>query len=289
MTFRFLAVVIALLLVFFVPRVRTWRDWRWFERWMAQCGNTRGVGRILLVLAPPVVVVAIIGGLLGSASWLTIAWLAFAVLVLIYTLGPRNLEADIDAVLMAEGRLERVLVAQNLRVHADDDAALLLEPPVLVEASVSSALKRRFGVVFWFMVLGPGGALLYRAAQRLGDDADTDADSRSAARRFAETMDWPAAHLMVFAMALVSDFDAVIGAWRAWHISPTRSPWTFDSGFLGAVARAGVRADVEAGDDGELDIDNPMLELADTRRLLLRVLLVWLAVLALLVLAGWIV
>lgn len=288
MTFRFLAVVIALLLVAFVPQVRTWRDWRWFDRWVEQCGNVHGAGRVLLVLAPPAIVVAIIGALLGSANWLALVWLAFAVAVLIYTLGPHNLEADIDAVLASEGLVERAHAAQALRVHADDDAVLPLEPAALVEASVCSALKRRFGVVFWFVVLGPAGALLYRLAQRLGDHADTDADSRSAARRFAEALDWPAAHLMVFAMALVSDFDAVIGTWRAWHASPTRSPWAFDPGFLGAVARAGVKADVEAGDDGAPDTDNPMLELLDARRLLLRVLLVWLAVLALLVLAGWV-
>ncbi|HET6588061.1 MAG TPA: beta-lactamase induction protein [Oleiagrimonas sp.] len=288
MTFRFLAVVIALLLVAFVPQVRTWRDLRWFDHWIVQCGNVRGVGRLLLVLAPPVIVVAIVAALLGSAYWLTLVWLAFAVAVLVYTLGPRNLEADIGAVLASEGLVERAHAAQALRVHTDDDAVLSLRPAALVEASVCSALKRRFGVVLWFVVLGPAGALLYRLAQHLGDHADTDVDSRSAARRFADIMDWPAAHLMVFAMALVSDFDAVIGTWRAWHKSPNRSPWTFDAGFLGAVARAGVEADVEAGDDGAPDTDNPMLELLDARRLLLRVLLVWLAVLALLVLAGWV-
>ncbi len=287
MTFRFLALVIALLLVLRVPQVRAWRDLRWFDRWTTQCDGVHGAGRVLLVLAPPVVAVAVLGALLGSADWLAIAWLAFAVLVLVYTLGPRHLEADIDAVVEAEGHAEREQAAQHLRVHADDDAALPLAPAALVEAGVGSALKRRFGVVFWFVVLGPGGAFLYRLAQRLGEAADTDADSRSAARRFAGAMDWPAAHLMVFAMALVSDFDAVIGAWRDWHRSPARPPWTFETGFLGAVARAGVDADVEAGDDGAPDVDNPVLELADTRRLLMRVLVVWLAVLALLVVAGW--
>lgn len=94
---------------------------------------------------------------------------------------------------------------------------------------------------------------------------------------------------MVFAMALVSDFDAVIGAWREWHRSPTRSPWTFESGFLGAVARASVDADVAAGDEGETDTANPVLELTDTRRLLLRILLVWLAVMAVIVLLSWVI
>lgn len=287
MTFRLLALVIALSLVATLPLVRQWRDLRWLPWWAARCEGTRGAGRVWLVLAPPAVLVAIIGIIFSSADWLAVIWLAFAVLTLIYTLGPRYLEADIDAVLTASSRDEAARAAQALRVHADDDAALPLDSAALVEATVLSSLKRRFGVVFWFLLLGPGGAVLYRLAQSLGQHADTDAESRGAARRFAEGMDWPASHLMVFAMALVSDFDAVIGAWREWHRSPTRSPWTFESGFLGAVARASVDADVAAGDEGENDTDNPVIELTDTRRLLLRVLLVWLAVMAVLVLLAW--
>src|SRR5690625_862878 len=287
MTFRLLALVIALLLVATLPLVRHWRDLRWFEWWTARCEGTRGAGRVWLALAPPAVLAAIVGLIFSSADWLAVIWLAFAILVLIYTLGPRYLEADIDAVLGAENREQASVAAQALRVHADDDAALPLTPSALVEATVLSALKRRFGVVFWFLLLGPGGAVLYRLAQRLGGHADTDAERRGAARRFAEGMDWPASHLMVFAMALVSDFDAVIGAWREWHRAPTRSPWTFEPGFLGTVARAGVDADVAAGDEGENDTGNPVIELTDTRRLLLRVLLVWLAVMAVLVLLSW--
>lgn len=289
MTFRLLALLVALAVVWWVPQVRMWRDLRWFRRWQAQCGNVRGAGRVLLVLAPPTIAVIVVAAILGSADWLGIVWLAFAVVVLVYSLGPRHLEGDIDAVLEAEGPAEREAAAQALRVHADDDAALPLTAAALVEAAVGSALKRRFGVVFWFMLLGPGAALLYRLAQQLGDRADTDPDSRGAARRFAAAMDWPAAHLMVFAMALVSDFDAVVDAWRDWHRSPTRPPWPFETGFLGMVARAGVRADIAAGDEDGSDLAAPLLALADARRLLGRVLLVWLAVLALGVLAGWVV
>lgn len=287
MTLRLLAVLIALLLVAWVPAVRGWRNHAWFDRWVVQCGDARGAGRVLLVLAPPAIVAAVIGAVLGSVAWLAIVWLAYAVLVLLYTLGPRHLESDIDAVLAAPDAYARLQAAQALRVHADDDAALPLHPAALVEAAVLSALKRRFGVVFWFLLLGPAGAVLYRFAQRLGDAADTDEDSRASARRCAEAMDWIPSHLMVFAMAIVSDFDAVMGAWHAWRRSPTRSPWMLESGFLGAVARASVDADVVAGDEGITDTASPGLELADTRRLLLRMLLVWLAATAIVVIISW--
>jgi AmpE protein len=286
MALRLLAVLIALALVAWLPQLRGWRDFRWFRAWTAQWGDSSGAPRVALALLPPVVLVAVVGFVFGRIPAFGVLWLLFAVLVLLYTLGPRRLEADIDAVLQAPDRPQREAMAQALRVDADG-APLPLAAPELVEAAVLSALKRRFGVLLWFLLLGPAGAMLYRLAQRLANDPAPDPASRSAARRVAEVLDWLPAHLMVFAMALVSDFDAVMNAWRRWHADPARSSWAFEPGFLGAVARAGVDADVEAGDGYAEDVSDPMLELSDVRRLLLRVLVVWLAVAAILVLAGW--
>jgi AmpE protein len=117
--------------------------------------------------------------------------------------------------------------------------------------------------------------------------ASSTTRGRAAARRLGEILDWPAAHLMVLAMALVSDFDAVTRAWRTWHADPGHAARSFDPGFLSAVARASVDADVEAGDAETEDTSDALAELGDTRRLLHRVLMVWLAVAALVVLGGW--
>jgi AmpE protein len=288
MALRLLAALIALLLVTQLPRLGAWRDLRWFRAWTAQCGDSSGAARVVLVLLPPVLLAALIAFALRQAPLLAVLWLLFGVLVLIYTLGPRSLEADIDAVLHAPDRASRESAAHALRVDIDAPA-LTFDAPELVEAAVLSALRRRFGVLLGFLLLGPAGALLYRLAQRLAENPDLDAASSAAARRFAEVLDWLPAQCMVFSMALVSDFDAVMQAWRAWYAAPGRSPWAFAPGFLGAVARAGVDADVEAGDGYAEDVSDPLLELADARRLLTRVLIVWLVVAAILVLAGWVV
>jgi AmpE protein len=179
------------------------------------------------------------------------------------------------------------VAAQNLR-SVPEGAPRSFTSAELVEAAVMAALRRRFGVLFWFFLLGPAGALAYRLAWVTADSDDRiDPRTRHAARRFAFALDWIPAHLMVLAMALVSDFDAVVGTWRRWHGHPARAPWELDPGFLAAVARSGVDADIVAGDGPIADIHDPLVELADARRLMLRVLIVWLAVVALIVLAGW--
>ena len=288
MAIRLVAALIVLLLAFSSRELVRWRDFGWFRTWLARTHFAVGGGRIALAMALPVVACALVQGALRGWGF-GIASAAFAVIVLLYTCGPREPEADIDAVLAAEDGPAREEAAQNLREETNA-GPLPFTAPAVVEAAVLAGLRRRFGVLFWFFVLGATGALLYRLTRiAASDSAALDLRARDAARRFAAAMDWLPAHFMVLAMALVSDFEAVLRAWRDWHAQPGRSPWELEPGFLAAVARSGVDADIEAGDGGAVaDTGDPLEELADARRLLIRVLVVWLAVVALIVLAGWV-
>ncbi|HVX05584.1 MAG TPA: beta-lactamase induction protein [Rhodanobacteraceae bacterium] len=278
------ALIVLLVLIVWPGNVANLRQFGWYHRWLGVLDFAEGGGRIALALIPPVVVCAVIAHFLQG--WLlVVAALAFAVLILFYTFGPRELEADFEAVLHDDDPATRLVTAQNLR-SVPDGAPRAFTAPELVEAAVMASLRRRFGVLFWFFLLGPAGALGYRLAWVTTET--TDPRTRHAARRFAYALDWIPAHLMVLAMALVSNFDAVSGTWRAWHGQPGHSMENLDPGFLAAVARSSVDADIEAGDGPSTDTHDPLIELADARRLMLRVLIVWLAVVALIVLAGWV-
>ena len=107
-------------------------------------------------------------------------------------------------------------------------------------------------------------------------------------------MDWPVGQLMTFAMALVGNFDTVVGAWK----DNGGASFDMDAEFLAAAGRASVRAEVaeQAEEYIEEGLAAPDLaqqlgelpELRDAMSLVWRVLLLWLAVLALFVLAGWV-
>lgn len=286
MATKLVAALIALVLVSAVADIARYRDYGWFRAWLLRLESVHGALRVALAVLLPVLLCALL--MLGLQHVLFgLGGLAFALLVLVYALGPRELERDIDAVLHAPDRPQREAAAQALRAD-EASAPVAFDAPSLVEAAVLSALKRRFGVLFWFFVLGPAGALLYRLAQlAAGPDEALDEPGRAFARRAASALDWIPAHLMALAMALAADFDAVVGAWRAWHAEGGHSPWEFECGFLGAIARAGVDADVVAGDGYAHDTHDPLGELEDARHMLLRVLVVWLAVVAVIVLAGW--
>lgn len=278
------ALIVLLVLIVWPGKIAKLRQFGWYHRWLGALDFVEGGGRVALALVVPVAACAVIAHSLQG--WLlVVAALAFAVLVLFYTFGPRELESDFEAVLQADEPADRLAAARNLR-SVPEGAPRAFTAAELVEAAVMASLRRRFGVLFWFFLLGPAGALGYRLAWVTTETPDPR--TRHAARRFACVLDWIPAHLMVLAMALVSNFDAVIGAWRAWHAQPGHSMQNLDPDFLAAVARAGVDADIEAGDGPPgTDTHDPLAELADARRLMLRVLVVWLAVVALIVLAGW--
>lgn len=278
------ALIVLLVLIVWPGNVAGFRRFGWYRRWLGVLDFVEGGGRVALALLPPVLVCAAIAWLLHG--WvLALAALAFSVLILFYALGPRELESDLEAVLHGADPAARMAAAANLQC-VPDGAPRAFTAPELVEAAVMASLRRRFAVLFWFFLLGPAGALGYRLAWVTTDA--TDPRTRQAARRFASALDWIPAHLMVLAMALVSNFDAVTGAWRAWHAEPAHSMGDLDPDFLAAVARSGVDADIAAGDGASTDTHDPCVELADARRLMFRVLIVWLAVVALIVLAGWV-
>ncbi len=287
MAIHLLAVLIALGLLHVAPQLASWRRDGLFRRWVRQLSDTSGAGRVVLALLPAVVVCALLVWLFSHTALGELPRLLFAVIVLLYCFGPREFERDLEAILAAPDGVNREAAAQAL---ADDGSMVAWNAPALGEAIAYAALRRRFAVLLWFFLLGPVGALLYRLAQTLGrsDSLALDADSERAAGYLANALDWLPAQLLTFTLAVVGHWDAVINAWRRWHIQATPTCWyERGPGFLGAAAQADVLIDIEAGDGYAEEHSDPLDELRRLRSALLRALLAWLSVVALLVIGGW--
>ncbi|MGH8174062.1 MAG: regulatory signaling modulator protein AmpE [Rhodanobacteraceae bacterium] len=288
-----LAIVLVLATAHAMPDLSRLRDFSWLRIWLARWtgdGASNETRPVLLLVALVFALCALIQAALDDVLF-GLPLFAFAVIMLFFCWGPRELNADVDAVLKAPDRDQRLAAAQALRPDPADEP-LPLEATALVEATFASALSRWFGVLFWFVVLGPAGALGYRMVQLLARNRafaeGVDARQRELLERTARIFDWAPAHLVAMTLALASDFDAVMRTWREYHAAHGQGYFTLDLGFLGALARAGVDADVIAGDGYAADVNDPLNELADARAVLRRILIAWLAVLALMVLAGWV-
>jgi AmpE protein len=303
MSTTLIAVVIALVVGHTMPALVALRRYDWFIRWLewlaAQLGDSptwRGVGGLLFAILPPLLVVGVLQLLLRGDFYGFPAFL-FALATLFYAWGPRDLDLDVEAVVEARDVDARRDAAARLFPERE---APSLDGGSLVEAVFRCALWRWFGVLLWFLLLGAFGALLYRlvslcaqgeAQKRLPEGAS------QAARTVLAFLDWPVAQLMTLSLALVGNFDSVFSAWK----DAGGAGYTGDTRFLAAAARASVRS--ELAEEALDDIDTEFVadggaavsrsipglpELRDAMSLVWRILLLWLAVLALFVIAGWV-
>lgn len=286
MAVSLLAALIAIGLLHVQPHLAHWRGDGGFRRWVTQIADTSGTGRVLLAVLVPVALCLLALWLISLLPMADLIRLCFSLAVLLYAFGPHAYEADLEAILGAPDGASREAAVQAL---TDDGEPVAWNAVSVGEAVAYAALRRRFGVLFWFFVLGPAGALLYRLTQTLSRGSfDLDNDARDTARTAANALDWPPAQLLVFTLALVGHWDAVIHAWRTWHQQAIPGSWLRDGpGFLGAAARADIQVDIEAGDGYAEERSDVIAELRRLRSALVRALLTWLSIIALIVIAGW--
>lgn len=219
----------------------------------------------------PATVLAAVAFGAGGLAMLFAAWLAglFGLLLLgiaavLYTLGPEHLDRDIrlasnpDEPERQQVALERLLLTQAS------------SGPEAAAASLHAALARWFGIVFWFVVLGVPGCLLYRGLREAHRSAELRGSERASTGRVLAWMNWPVVALMTAAIALMTDLDRIKATFDA---RPDR--WQLPVALLDDLANAlcDPAGDLAAG-------------LADGRRLAWRALSVWFVVLSLLLLAG---
>ena len=209
--------------------------------------------------------------------------------MLVYAWGPRDLDVDVEAIIDAHDAPTRRAAIARLGLTGE---AAALDGPALVEAVFANALRRWFGVLFWFLLLGPVGALLYRLSSLAVDGesaTELPEQTRVGARALVTALDWPVAQLMTLAMALVGNFDTVFSAWR----EAGGTQFRLHIGFLGSAARASVRGELaeeaeEYAEEGMVQAMRELPELRDAMSLVWRILLLWLAVLAVFVIGGWV-
>lgn len=302
MSATLIAVIFALVLGHLAPAfAAAVRQYEWYGVWLrwldARFPDEESVWRgrfgawiaILPPLAPVVLFqVALYTPLAGVVG------LLFGMAVLFYAWGPRDLDQDVSTLVGSEDPEARGAAAKQLGMPVD---VAMADGGVLVEAVFGSALRRWFGVLFWFLLLGAGGAVFYRLVQLTaeGEFAERLPEStREGARGLLALVDWPVAQLMTLSLALVGNFDTVIGAWK----DADGARFVRGHAFLSAAARASVRCEIAEEAQELIEEGNApgnawaqlgeLPELRDAMSLVWRILLLWLAVVALFVVAGWV-
>ena len=259
----------------------------WSNKRLSRLPGWPGATSFAVLLALPLLLLLLLGWLAAEQLG-NLGYFLFEVIVLVYCLGPRSFEPDLTAVVNATSDEEKRNAAKYFwdgELSKDEaEAAHQLTMGVFQQA-----LRRGFAIIFWFAVLGVLGAMLYRLAYWLAEDTQHLSDrQRSLFWRLREVMEWPVAQLMTLALAIAADFDSVFSAWKKFHSEQGHSLFEGDNGFLLASACQVVHSGHAALDGFADQLHGPAACVQLAGDMVWRVLGVWLTVLALLLLVGWI-
>jgi len=287
-----ISILIAFTLCHFVSELRHLRRFEWITSFTKHC-NEKLVGLpgwsgptgFLFLLGVPLLAVYLINSLFYSALGQTGEFLV-AIAILIYTFGPRDLDIDVRKVIHADDEKEQQSALATLLgepIPEDKEACQALA----INSVFSKALKRWFGIIFWFAVLGIYGALLYRLAVWLTDeDFGLFDEQQNLFTRLCEIMEWPVAQLMTLSLAIATDFDSVYRAWKKYHEERGQGLFEGNNEFMLTCARTIVKTG-HAENDGYADqLQGPMATIKLSMDLVWRSLGVWATVLAILLLVN---
>jgi membrane protein required for beta-lactamase induction len=260
-------------------------------RWAAARGELRVAAVVLAAAAPALLVGALLG--LFDAALSGLPWLALAALVLFYALGPRDLFREVDEWLGAV-QLGDAAAADRARAEIlEYDAAQRRGPALdsVADAVFVQASNRLFGIVFWFVLLGPFGAVLFRLGDLLRREAllraaRADAPPEAAAlaaeaQRVHGVLAWAPSRLLALTYGVAGSFEESFAGWRTYLREESDHFFDENDRLLVLAGRGalGARA-ADATDEAE--------RARRARRLVRVALYVWLAALAALSLVAWI-
>jgi len=287
-----ISILIAFTLCHFVRELRHLRRFEWVTSFTKHCNDSlnkfpgwSGPTGFLVILGLPLLAAYLVNSLLFSALG-HIGEFLFAIAMLIYTFGPRDLDIDVRKVIHAdddEDQKEALEALLGGPMPKDEEAC----QKAAIDAVFSQALKRWFGIIFWFAVLGIYGALLYRLATWLSNgDVGLHDEQKSLIKRLCQVMEWPVAQLMTLSLAVATDFDSVYRAWRKYHDERGHGLFDPNNDFMLTSARTIVKTG-HAENDGYADqLRGPMASIKLSMDLVWRSLGVWATVLAILLLVN---
>jgi len=266
-------------------RELNWLD-DWFDRgahWIRSAPGLSGTWIALAVMLLPVIPVAWFAWTFRDAL-AGLAYLAFAILVLFFSLGPQDLLAQLRDWLEARERGDEETaedIARSVR-ETDGDSLVASMPRALEAAIFVQANHRLFGVVFWFMLLGPAGAWTYRVSDLFRRHMRATGTGGRATQR-VETLfglvAWLPARLLAISYAVAGSFDDAFEDWRAYYQRTSAGFFSVGEDVLAAAGIGAIRRRCPEGDT--------VTAVRAARQLLRRTLVLWITVIAVLTLVGW--
>ena len=268
-------------LEYYLGNLDQYRKFDWFERYCAwlelNFGNNplyKGSTGVLLTLIPPLLLLLLAAYLLAKIS--LIIYYLFVIMVFLYNLGPSlNLVLNDYLAAIDEDNESRIAEIENKLIESDSRDEETLYQSILVRAHDSL-----FGMIFWFCILGIVGVMLFNLVILMKDRyGDIHGDYPESIATLYKILIWPSTRLLALGFALGGSLvDALEGWGRVEGFSLDSSRLVLVNSGLGAVQYQPEQYR-ETVDHIEI--------IKHLQALINRSLIVWLTVLGLMTITGW--
>jgi len=206
---NFLALMITLLL----RQLRGASDWvqrdEWFRRWETRLATWQlgSVGHLTMVVLPPLVLAQLLLNAVQTRLGGTLLWILLAVIMLLYALGRGDFQqrmaryrsqcraADFEGAYL-DTLSDRGVTGASDKPQVQDEVHALVQRAMFYEG-----YQRWFPALFYFVLLGPVGALAYRLLQLCRDDVAAEL-----AGRCIVLADWAPVRLLAATFSVAGDF-----------------------------------------------------------------------------------
>jgi AmpE protein len=216
-----------------------------------------------------------------------------AAIVLFFSLGPRDLRQEVTEYRAALARGDAAAAARTATEILEHDACQRRGPGLdsVAAAVFVQANNRLIGVMFWFALAGPVGAITFRVTDLMRREAIGRAERRDAAPGAAElshlcqrvhgVLAFVPARLLALSYGVAGSFEESFTGWRGYLAAESDHFFDANDGLLVHAGRGALGARWEgARDEGERAGAALALSTA--------AFYVWLAVFALLTVPAWI-
>lgn len=255
------------------------RDMAWFEFYAQVIRRFTGKRvpplQFILILVLPALLLLGIQILLHDFLF-NMPLFIFGVIIFIYCLGPACLSTEVEAYIHARtvGDEDEALHYAGTITNAPASASPDQQTSDVTRAILYVANERIFATIFWFIILGPFGCMLYRLISELSQLIEFD-ELAEFSEFIHAIMAWVPARMLAMGYALTGNFD---GAYHGYKDRVHSSDFTQDN--------AEVLISTGLGAMNYMDMETELAGIYTAQALVIRAVIAWIGILAIMTLGG---
>ncbi len=238
---------------------------------------------ILFIISSILLVIIINGFLSLYIHWILSFLFSFS--VLLYCLRSNEFNEkieDLKFIIENKTKVENDSILKLLGVNIKSGGTIKDFPYKLTENLFFSSTRNIFTVIFWFLLLGPGGALGYKFLDYLvfTNDLRIDKTSKNNLKEILGLVEFIPIRLSSLAFAVVGNFEHALGSWKKFDLND-KSLHQSNIELINKIGSSSAQLESSYNDDDIIE------KISYIQTLVVRSLLAWLSIIMLLILGGF--